>query len=49
MLSAKGREAEINKGLSLGADFYVTKPVSNKELIAKIGELLGPAEKPGGR
>lgn len=48
MLSAKGREAEINKGLSLGADFYVTKPFSNKELIAKIGELLGPAEKPGG-
>lgn len=48
MLSAKGREAEINKGLSLGADFYVTKPFSNKELIAKIGELLGPAEKSGG-
>lgn len=48
MLSAKGREAEVNKGLSLGADCYVTKPFSNKELVAKIGELLGSAQKPGG-
>ncbi len=48
MLSAKGREAEVNKGLSLGADFYVTKPFSNKDLVAKIGELLESAPKPGG-
>ena len=48
MLSAKGREAEVSKGLSLGADFYVTKPFSNKELVAKIGELLAAAAKPGG-
>ena len=47
MLSAKGREAEVNKGLSLGADFYVTKPFSNKELVAKIDELLGSVRKPG--
>ncbi|MHB8668066.1 MAG: response regulator transcription factor [Burkholderiales bacterium] len=48
MLSAKGREAEISKGLSLGADFYVTKPFSTKDLVAKIGELLGETGKPGG-
>ena len=42
MLSAKGREAEVNKGLSMGADSYVTKPFSNKELVAKIQELLAP-------
>ena len=48
MLSAKGREAEVNKGLSLGADFYVTKPFSNKDLVAKIDELLAPAAKPAG-
>ncbi len=48
MLSAKGREAEVNKGLSLGADFYVTKPFATKDLGAKIGELLGDAAKPGG-
>ncbi len=40
MLSAKGREAEVSKGLSLGADAYVTKPFSNRELIARIGALL---------
>ena len=48
MLSAKGREAEVNKGLSLGADTYVTKPFSNRELIDKIDELLGDGTKPGG-
>ena len=48
MLSAKGREAEVNKGLSLGADYYLTKPFSNKELVAKIDELLGAAARPGG-
>ena len=46
MLSAKGREAEVSKGLSLGADLYVTKPFSNQELIAKIDSLLGRAENP---
>ena len=40
MLSAKGREAEVSKGVSLGADLYVTKPFSNTELLGKVGELL---------
>jgi DNA-binding response OmpR family regulator len=43
MLSAKGREAEVTKGVSLGADLYVTKPFSNNELVGKIGELLAGA------
>lgn len=47
MLSAKGRDAEVSKGLSMGADYYLTKPFSNKELVAKIDELLGPEHKPG--
>jgi len=47
MLSAKGREAEVNKGLSLGADSYVTKPFSNQELIEKIDALLDCGAKPG--
>ena len=44
MLSARGRDVEIDKGLSLGADAYVTKPFSTKELLAKVRELL-PAAK----
>jgi two-component system, OmpR family, alkaline phosphatase synthesis response regulator PhoP len=43
MLSAKGRDAEVNKGLAMGADLYVTKPFSTRELMAKIKGLLGPA------
>ena len=40
MLSAKGREAEVSKGLSLGADLYITKPFSTQELIASIDGLF---------
>jgi len=40
MLTARGRDAEREKGLALGADAYVTKPFSTKELLAKVSELL---------
>jgi DNA-binding response OmpR family regulator len=40
MLSAKGRDVEVSKGVSLGADLYITKPFSNTELVAKIDGLL---------
>ncbi len=41
MLSAKGRDVEMNKGMSLGADLYISKPFSTRELVAKIDGLLG--------
>ncbi len=41
MLSAKGRELEVSKGLALGADGYVTKPFSTRDLIAQVRRLLG--------
>jgi len=40
MLSARGRDAEVSRGLAAGADVYVIKPFSTRELMAKIKELL---------
>ena len=40
MLTAKGREAEQNKGLALGADAYMSKPFSTRDLVDKVKELL---------
>ncbi len=40
MLTARGRESEVAKGLALGADAYVTKPFGTRELLASIRELL---------
>ncbi|MCZ7562892.1 MAG: response regulator [Burkholderiales bacterium] len=41
MLTAKGRDIEMQKGLALGADAYITKPFSTKELTARVRKLLG--------
>lgn len=40
MLTAKGRETEVAKGIALGADAYVTKPFSTKDLVAQVKALL---------
>ena len=40
MLTAKGREVEITKGLAMGADAYITKPFSTKELMAQGQQML---------
>jgi DNA-binding response OmpR family regulator len=41
MLTAKGRDTEVAKGMALGADAYVTKPFSTKDLVAQVTALLG--------
>ncbi len=42
-LTARGDEAEIARGLALGADAYITKPFSNDQLIAKVNSILEDA------
>ncbi len=44
MLTAKGEEADKVKGLDFGADDYVTKPFSTRELIARIKAVLRRAD-----
>jgi DNA-binding response OmpR family regulator len=41
MLTAKGRDTEVAKGLGLGADAYVTKPFSTRDLVAQVRQLVG--------
>jgi DNA-binding response OmpR family regulator len=40
MLTAKGRETDVVKGLALGANAYMTKPFSTRELAEKVKALL---------
>lgn len=36
MLTARGRQSEQHKGIELGADLYVTKPFSTRELVEQV-------------
>jgi len=42
MLTAKGGDIQREKGLSLVADAYVTKPFSTRELVERIRRMLDP-------
>lgn len=39
-LTAKGRDVDIAKGMVLGADEYITKPFSNRQIIDAVTKLL---------
>ncbi|MEN9336120.1 MAG: hypothetical protein RLZZ500_1107 [Bacteroidota bacterium] len=39
-LSAKNKESDIEKGLALGADAYLTKPFSLKKVVEQVNDLL---------
>lgn len=39
-LSAKNKEKDIEKGMSLGADAYMTKPFSVKKLVDQVNQLI---------
>jgi len=40
MLTAKGRETEVSRGLTVGADAYVTKPFATADLVETVNRLL---------
>ena len=41
MLTAKGGRTEVQRGLALGADAYVTKPFGTRELMSAVRALVG--------
>ncbi|RZL07370.1 MAG: response regulator [Rubrivivax sp.] len=43
MLTAKGRDTDVAKGLALGANAYMTKPFSTRDLVQKVRQMLEPA------
>ena len=40
MLTAKGRDTEVTKGLEVGADAYITKPFSTRDLVEQVTRML---------
>jgi DNA-binding response OmpR family regulator len=44
LLTALGSDANVEKGLALGADAYITKPFSNVDIVEKVKELLENSE-----
>ena len=42
-LSAKSRDADVQKGYAVGADLYIPKPFSTRQLMEKVRELLAIA------
>jgi DNA-binding response OmpR family regulator len=45
MLTARGRQPEMDKGLAAGANAYMTKPFATKELMDTVASLLASASK----
>ena len=39
-LSAKNKDSDVEKGMALGADAYLTKPFSIKKVVEKVNELI---------
>ncbi|MEM1117125.1 MAG: response regulator [Bacteroidota bacterium] len=42
MVSAKGRDVDVERGLAAGADGYVTKPFAIQDVIDRVAQLLDP-------
>lgn len=44
MLTAKGRDTDVAKGTAMGADAYMTKPFSTRDLAQKVADMLGQSK-----
>lgn len=44
LLTARGRDVDVQKGLDAGANTYVTKPFSTRDLVKTVKDLLGDAD-----
>ncbi len=42
MLTARGRDLDRRKGMQLGADAYITKPFSTRDIVARVQDMLSP-------
>ncbi|MEZ4705970.1 MAG: response regulator [Caldilineaceae bacterium] len=47
ILTARGREVEVAKGFALGADAYITKPFSTRNLLEEVQRCLAETDAPG--
>lgn len=46
LLTARGRDTDIAKGMALGADAYMTKPFSTRELVETVARVLESGDAP---
>jgi DNA-binding response OmpR family regulator len=44
MLTARGRDSEVTRGMDAGADAYLTKPFATRELVKVVAELLAATD-----
>ncbi len=49
MLTAKAQEADTERGFTLGANDYILKPFSPRELMSRVSAYLVPVDEPGSR
>jgi DNA-binding response OmpR family regulator len=48
VLTAKGQEKDRHTALRLGADAFITKPFSNRDIVRQVRELTGSKQEAGG-
>lgn len=45
MLTAKGRDTDVARGVGAGADAYVTKPFSTRDLVRQVKDMLNAGDR----